>query len=98
MSQIYRIDHYLGKETVQNLLIFRFANDIFEPLWHRNLVQSVQITVAESNGVGRRGSSPCGTATWCKACRSPWPKATAWAAAAAITSRPGPCGTWCRTI
>ena len=53
--QIYRIDHYLGKETVQNLLIFRFANDIFEPLWHRNLVQSVQITVAESNGVGARG-------------------------------------------
>jgi glucose-6-phosphate 1-dehydrogenase len=55
-SQIYRIDHYLGKETVQNLLIFRFANDIFEPLWHRNLVQSVQITVAESAGVGRRGN------------------------------------------
>jgi glucose-6-phosphate 1-dehydrogenase len=54
-SQIYRIDHYLGKETVQNLLIFRFANDIFEPLWHRNLVQNVQITVAESDGVGRRG-------------------------------------------
>ena len=54
-SQIYRIDHYLGKETVQNLLIFRFANDIFEPLWHRNLVQSVQITVAESAGVGSRG-------------------------------------------
>lgn len=54
-SQIYRIDHYLGKETVQNLLIFRFANDIFEPLWHRNLVQSVQITVAEAGGVGRRG-------------------------------------------
>jgi glucose-6-phosphate 1-dehydrogenase len=54
--QIYRIDHYLGKETVQNLLIFRFANDIFEPLWHRNLVQSVQITVAESAGVGSRGN------------------------------------------
>ncbi|HEY6006868.1 MAG TPA: glucose-6-phosphate dehydrogenase, partial [Geobacteraceae bacterium] len=54
-EQIYRIDHYLGKETVQNLLIFRFANDIFEPLWHRNLVQSVQITVAEAGGVGRRG-------------------------------------------
>ncbi len=53
--QIYRIDHYLGKETVQNLLIFRFANDIFEPLWHRNLVQSIQITVAESGGVARRG-------------------------------------------
>ena len=53
-SQIYRIDHYLGKETVQNLLIFRFANAIFEPLWHRNLVKSVQITVAESLGVGSR--------------------------------------------
>ncbi len=55
-SQVYRIDHYLGKETVRNLLIFRFANAIFEPLWHRNLVQSVQITVAESLGVeGRAG-------------------------------------------
>ena len=51
-SQVYRIDHYLGKETVRNLLIFRFANAIFEPLWHRNLVKSVQITVAESLGVG----------------------------------------------
>jgi glucose-6-phosphate 1-dehydrogenase len=55
-SQVYRIDHYLGKETVQNLLIFRFANAIFEPLWHRNLVKSVQVTVAESLGVeGRVG-------------------------------------------
>ena len=53
-SQVYRIDHYLGKETVQNLLIFRFANAIFEPLWHRNLVKSVQITVAESLGVEGR--------------------------------------------
>ena len=53
-SQVYRIDHYLGKETVQNLLIFRFANAIFEPLWHRNLVKSVQITVAESLGVEQR--------------------------------------------
>jgi glucose-6-phosphate 1-dehydrogenase len=53
-SQVYRIDHYLGKETVQNLLVFRFANAIFEPLWHRNMVKSVQITVAESQGVGRR--------------------------------------------
>jgi glucose-6-phosphate 1-dehydrogenase len=53
-SQVYRIDHYLGKETVRNLLVFRFANAIFEPLWHRNLVKSIQITVAESLGVGSR--------------------------------------------
>jgi glucose-6-phosphate 1-dehydrogenase len=53
-SRVYRIDHYLGKETVRNLLIFRFANAIFEPLWHRNLVKSVQITVAESLGAGGR--------------------------------------------
>jgi glucose-6-phosphate 1-dehydrogenase len=53
-SQVFRIDHYLGKETVQNLLIFRFGNAIFEPLWHRNLVKSVQITVAETLGVGGR--------------------------------------------
>jgi glucose-6-phosphate 1-dehydrogenase len=54
-DQIYRIDHYLGKETVQNLLVFRFGNGIFEPLWNRNYVDHVQITVAESVGVEGRG-------------------------------------------
>ncbi|MHC4885948.1 MAG: glucose-6-phosphate dehydrogenase, partial [Planctomycetota bacterium] len=55
-SQIYRIDHYLGKETVQNILVFRFANAIFEPLWNRNHIDHVQITAAESIGVeGRAG-------------------------------------------
>jgi glucose-6-phosphate 1-dehydrogenase len=54
-SQIYRIDHYLGKETVQNVLALRFANTIFEPVWNRRYVDHVQITVAESEGVGHRG-------------------------------------------
>ncbi len=54
-SQLYRIDHYLGKETVQNVLALRFANAIFEPIWNRNYVDHVQITVAESVGVGHRG-------------------------------------------
>jgi glucose-6-phosphate 1-dehydrogenase len=53
-SQIYRIDHYLGKETVQNILMFRFANAIFEPLWSRNFIDHVQITIAESIGVEDR--------------------------------------------
>lgn len=53
--QVYRIDHYLGKETVQDLLVQRFSNAIFEPLWNRNFVDSVQITVAEEVGVGTRG-------------------------------------------
>ena len=53
-EQVYRIDHYLGKETVQNLMVFRFANAIFEPLWNRNYVDNVQITVAETVGVEER--------------------------------------------
>ena len=55
-SQVYRIDHYLGKETVRNLLVFRFGNGIFEPLWNRRYVDHVQITVAESIGVETRGA------------------------------------------
>jgi glucose-6-phosphate 1-dehydrogenase len=54
-SQVFRIDHYLGKETVQNLLVFRFANGIFEPVWKRNYIDHVQITVAETLGVEGRG-------------------------------------------
>ena len=54
-EQVYRIDHYLGKETVQNLLVFRFANAIFEPVWNRNYIDQVQITVAEDVLVGERG-------------------------------------------
>jgi glucose-6-phosphate 1-dehydrogenase len=53
--QIYRIDHYLGKETVQNILMFRFANAIFEPVWNRNFIDHIQITIAESAGVEHRG-------------------------------------------
>src|SRR5262249_54588061 len=52
--QIYRIDHYLGKETVQNIFVLRFANGIFEPLWNRRYIDHVQITVAESLGVEHR--------------------------------------------
>jgi glucose-6-phosphate 1-dehydrogenase len=55
-DQIFRIDHYLGKETVQNLLVFRFANAIFEPIWNRRYIDHVQITVAEDIDIGDRGS------------------------------------------
>ncbi len=54
-KQIYRIDHYLGKETVQNILVFRFANGIFEPIWNRRYIDHVQITVSETVGVEKRG-------------------------------------------
>ena len=53
-SQVFRIDHYLGKETVQNMLAFRFANGLFEPLWNRNYIRNVQITAAEDIGIGSR--------------------------------------------
>jgi glucose-6-phosphate 1-dehydrogenase len=53
-SQVYRIDHYLGKETVQNILVFRFGNSMFEPIWNRNYVDYVEITAAETAGVGSR--------------------------------------------
>ncbi len=55
-SQIYRLDHYLGKETVQNILAFRFANALFEPIWNRNYIEHVQITVSEQLGVENRGN------------------------------------------
>ncbi len=55
-SQVYRIDHYLGKETVQNLLVFRFGNGIFEPLWNRNYINHVEITAGETLGVERRAA------------------------------------------
>src|SRR5690606_528782 len=54
-QQIYRIDHYLGKETVQNILVFRFGNTVFEPIWNRNYIDNVQITASETLGVEERG-------------------------------------------
>ena len=68
-EQIFRIDHYLGKETVQNLLVFRFANGMFEPIWNRRYIDHVQITAAETVGVERRAAyyeGPARCATWCR--------------------------------
>src|SRR5262249_60810442 len=56
-QQIYRIDHYLGKETVQNLMVFRFANSIAEPLWNRNFIERIHITGGETVGGEHRGAS-----------------------------------------
>lgn len=53
--QIFRVDHYLGKDTVQNMIAFRFANGIFEPVWNNNYIDHVQITISEENGIGNRG-------------------------------------------
>ncbi len=53
--QIFRIDHYLGKETVQNILVFRFSNGLFEPIWNRNFIHHIEITAAETLGIGKRG-------------------------------------------
>src|SRR5258707_10692912 len=55
-NQIYRIDHYLGKETAQNLLVFRLGNAVFEPIWNRRYIDHVQLTVAETIGVEGRGA------------------------------------------
>ena len=73
-SQIFRIDHYLGKETVQNILVFRFANSIFEPLWNRNHIDHVEITAAETLGIEGRGAfydrpASCATSSRTTCCR-----------------------------
>ena len=75
-AQVFRIDHYLGKETVQNMLAFRFANGMFEPVWNRNYIDHVQITAAEDIGIGTRagllrpGRARCATSsrTTCCSC------------------------------
>jgi glucose-6-phosphate 1-dehydrogenase len=73
-SQIFRIDHYLGKETVQNIMMLRFSNGIFEPLWNRDHIDHVQISVAETVGVETRGK-PAASTTWCAANTAPGPTA-----------------------
>ena len=68
-EQLYRIDHYLGKESVQNLMAIRFANALFEPLWRREWIHDVQITISEDLGVGAvviSTTAPARCATWCR--------------------------------
>ena len=79
-DQIFRIDHFLGKDTVQSIMAFRFANGLFEPIWNRDRIDHVQITAAETVGVEERGSStrrPARCATWsrttCSHCFRWWP-------------------------
>ena len=76
-KQIYRIDHFLGKETVQNIMVLRFANGMFEPIWNRHHIDHVQITAAETVSVENRGKlydAPAPCATWCPTiCSSCWP-------------------------
>jgi len=67
-EQIFRIDHFLGKEAAQNILAFRFANGLFEPIWNRNFIDHVQIDVPETLGLGKRASSYCCRSS--PACRS----------------------------
>ena len=81
-GQVFRIDHYLGKETVQNMLAFRFANGLFEPIWNRNFIDYVQITAAEDIGIGSRAGllrhlrARC--ATWCRTTCSSCSRCCAW--------------------
>ena len=68
-EQVFRIDHYLGKETVQNLMVMRFANSIFEPIWNYKYIDHVQITVSETLGVARAAgitTRAARCATWCR--------------------------------
>ena len=75
-EQIYRIDHFLGKETVQNIMALRFANGLFEPIWNRDRIDHVQITVAETHRHRRRAAistkRPARCATWCPTICSSW--------------------------
>lgn len=70
--QLYRIDHFLGKETVQDIMALRFANGIFEPLWNRNYIERVEITAVENMGIESRGGSTTRRAHCAIWCRTTW--------------------------